>query len=296
MKKTRLSILLVLGIFLIAGCSCSKEKFTVTFDSNGGTYIEKQIVTKGDKVEKPKTPIKEGFLFDYWSLDEEKYDFNNEVQEDITLTAVWKENKKEEVKEVVTNNEEKDKIVCTNSCSNGYYLDSSTCACEKVRVSKVVVNKNEVNLINYDSYSINASVYPSSSLNKGLKYESSDKNILTVNEIGEVTALNSGVAYVTISSLDTNVKSIIKFVIDNKYEYYAEALDSSDISYKVYIYKNNVLLSNDELKEINAVYTSDGDYIGRYEEETKAIMVDKSQIDKISMIKVDNIDKKVVKK
>lgn len=295
MKKLKISILLVMSIFLIAGCSCSKENVSVTFDSNGGNYVINQTITKGDKVEKPNTPIKDGFTFEYWALDEKEYDFNLAVEKDIKLTAVWKENKKEDKKEeqeVTT----KEKVVCTNNCLTGYYLDSSTCACEKIRVSKINIEETSVYLSYGDTYKISANVYPSSSLNKGLMYTSSNTEILTVNEIGEVTTLNEGEAYVTVSSLDTNVKNSVKFTIDSKYEFAYEALDSSDISYKIYIYKNGKKLSDEELKSINAVYTSDGIYIGRYESNTKAIMVDKSQINKIGVIKVDGVDKKVVKK
>lgn len=69
----------------------STNRFTVTFNSNGGTEVESQTNIKfGDKATKPTTPTREGYLFDGWYYDEEKWSFvGYSVTEDMTLTAVW---------------------------------------------------------------------------------------------------------------------------------------------------------------------------------------------------------------
>ena len=36
--------------------------------------------------------MKEGFTFQYWALDGEKFDFGTPITSDITLEAVWKAN------------------------------------------------------------------------------------------------------------------------------------------------------------------------------------------------------------
>ncbi len=66
----------------------------VTFDSDGGTFIQSKIVDKGQKVSKPKDPVKEStqyldFEFLYWTLNGEKFDFNTPIAEDITLVAKY---------------------------------------------------------------------------------------------------------------------------------------------------------------------------------------------------------------
>ena len=64
-------------------------KYTVTFDSDGGTEVAPQTLTKGDKATKPSDPTKDGYTFAGWALDGEAYDFDAPVTEDITLVATW---------------------------------------------------------------------------------------------------------------------------------------------------------------------------------------------------------------
>ena len=87
MKKALILILLVLTLTLT---SCGK-KYTVVFDTQGGTPIETVEVKKRDKVDRPSDPTKEGYLFVEWQLDGETFDFDTKIKEDITLVAVWKQ-------------------------------------------------------------------------------------------------------------------------------------------------------------------------------------------------------------
>ncbi len=61
----------------------------VTF-KNGDVEVTKQI-EKGTKVEKPEEPTKDGNIFEGWYLDEELFDFESAVNEDVTLIAKWTE-------------------------------------------------------------------------------------------------------------------------------------------------------------------------------------------------------------
>ena len=73
------------------------QRFTVTFNSNGGSNVESQKVFPNEKVTKPENPTKEpdGFTtydFDGWYTDEacsEEYNFESEVTKDIILYAKW---------------------------------------------------------------------------------------------------------------------------------------------------------------------------------------------------------------
>ena len=62
---------------------------TVTFNSNGGTSIDPQTVQDGLTVRRPADPVKDGYVFDGWYLDNDQYDFNQPVTGDITLTAIY---------------------------------------------------------------------------------------------------------------------------------------------------------------------------------------------------------------
>jgi len=63
---------------------------TITFDSDGGTPVESQIVRTGNRIIKPADPTKAGYIFDGWYYEEEKFDFEYLVPFDLTLKAKWK--------------------------------------------------------------------------------------------------------------------------------------------------------------------------------------------------------------
>ena len=65
--------------------------YYVVFDSNGGSSVETVRVKMNETVEKPINPIKEGYEFKYWTLDDNEYDFNSKVKSDIKLEAEWEE-------------------------------------------------------------------------------------------------------------------------------------------------------------------------------------------------------------
>ena len=67
------------------------EKYTVAFDSKGGSAVESQIIEEGGKVTKPADPTKEGFDFVGWTFEDKEWNFDNAVTGDMTLVAVWKE-------------------------------------------------------------------------------------------------------------------------------------------------------------------------------------------------------------
>ena len=66
-----------------------ESKYTVTFDSDGGTSVVEQNVSKDGTVIVPDNPTKDGYTFVEWQLDGKKYDFNTKVVKNITLKAKW---------------------------------------------------------------------------------------------------------------------------------------------------------------------------------------------------------------
>ena len=65
------------------------QKFTVTFDSDGGSAVAAVTVKSGDKVTKPADPAKDGYTFKGWLLGDAEYNFETPVTGDITLKAKW---------------------------------------------------------------------------------------------------------------------------------------------------------------------------------------------------------------
>ena len=93
----KLSKLLFAGALLFTTFSCSDSdesssitRYTVSFNSNGGSEIVSQLVESGGRAIQPASPSKENAFFAGWCSDEAlttKYSFYTTVTEDITLYA-----------------------------------------------------------------------------------------------------------------------------------------------------------------------------------------------------------------
>ena len=79
------------------------SKYTVTFNSNGGSAISKQIIEKDKKAVKPTNPTRTGYKFVGWYLNNKVYDFNTKVTSNIILTAKWNEILTEKIIDVTEN-------------------------------------------------------------------------------------------------------------------------------------------------------------------------------------------------
>lgn len=65
--------------------------YLVVFQSNGGNPVESQEVEEGGKVVKPADPVREGYRFTGWYLEDELYDFESPVTGNLRLDAGWEE-------------------------------------------------------------------------------------------------------------------------------------------------------------------------------------------------------------
>ena len=64
-------------------------KYTVSFDSKGGSAVASQTVFEGNTASEPSAPTKDGYTFVKWQLSGADYNFSNPVTGNITLDAVW---------------------------------------------------------------------------------------------------------------------------------------------------------------------------------------------------------------
>ena len=92
-SKTKTTVIVLICIAIIsifaAFILMGNKTYKVSFNSNGGSYVTSQTVKKGQKVNKPNDPTRDGYTFVEWQLDEKTYNFNSAVSSDITLDAVW---------------------------------------------------------------------------------------------------------------------------------------------------------------------------------------------------------------
>lgn len=70
------------------------NRYTITFDTDGGSAVDAQTVAYGEKAKTPADPTKTGYTFAGWELGGNAYDFAASVTEDMTLTAKWKDSEK----------------------------------------------------------------------------------------------------------------------------------------------------------------------------------------------------------
>jgi len=96
LKILSLLLIVVMLFVLFVGCA-NCVNYTVTFDSFGGTSIESQTVKQGECANVPENPVKDGFTFVEWQLDNSTFDFSTEITEDITLTAHYSINEGTEI-------------------------------------------------------------------------------------------------------------------------------------------------------------------------------------------------------
>lgn len=86
--------------------------YNVSFDTDGGNKIESQVINKDEKVTKPTNPTRDGYNFIEWQLNGKKFDFKQEINSDIKLTAKW------EKIENSTNNSNKNENNTNNNTTN----------------------------------------------------------------------------------------------------------------------------------------------------------------------------------
>lgn len=87
MKKFFVITFFIMLLFVV-GCT---GYVTVTFDTQGGNEISSVTVLKGKTVSEPEEPVRGDDDFLGWYLNGTQWDFNNPVNENITLVAKYLE-------------------------------------------------------------------------------------------------------------------------------------------------------------------------------------------------------------
>ena len=68
------------------------KEYSISFESNGGTFIPTLVVKEGESINKPLDPSKDGYDFAGWFTDEgleHEFDFQSALNDNITLYAKW---------------------------------------------------------------------------------------------------------------------------------------------------------------------------------------------------------------
>ena len=76
------------------GGGISVTRYTITFDTQGGSKVASKTVNENTTVSEPAEPTREGYRFDGWYTDQSctaAYNFDTKVTKNITLYAKWVE-------------------------------------------------------------------------------------------------------------------------------------------------------------------------------------------------------------
>ena len=69
------------------------ENYIIKFDTDGGSAILDQVVEKNENVKMPEKPVREGYTFIGWYLDDDAYNFDTPVIKNLILKAKWEKEK-----------------------------------------------------------------------------------------------------------------------------------------------------------------------------------------------------------
>ena len=162
-----LIVIAIVVILLLKGCSGKTKQYQVTFDTNGGSTVSSVKVDENGKVTKPADPTKEGYIFEGWFYNDEKFDFNTKITKDMKLDARW-----------------------------------TKAADENVAVDGVTLNQSSLSLAPGNTAQLVATVSPENANDKSLTWTSSNEGVVTVDENGNITALKEGTATITVTTKD----------------------------------------------------------------------------------------------
>ncbi|NLF37414.1 MAG: leucine-rich repeat protein, partial [Clostridiaceae bacterium] len=146
------------------------NEYVLTFNSNEGSIVNKiEGIIHDSTVTMPTDPIKEGYEFSGWYVDNETFELifnqNTKVTSNLTVYAKW--------------------------------VSKS--------VSDVVINKKVTAILLNSSETLIACVLPEIAENKSLTWSSSNEAVATVDTNGKVTGLSIGQAIITATSYESAV-------------------------------------------------------------------------------------------
>ena len=174
-----IAVLAIIIIVLLISLLNIKTYYMVDFNSNGGSSIASIIVDKNGFAVKPEDPIRENYIFAGWYYNDELFDFSTPIKRDIKLEARW---------------------------------------IEIGKVAGITLDKNNVTLKVGDKAKLNAIITPENALDKTIKWESSNPNIVSVDADGNITALKEGAATITVTTNDGGFTVKVEITVAKKEE------------------------------------------------------------------------------
>ncbi len=211
-------------------------KYTVSFNSNGGSEVASQTMFEGRTASEPADPDRDGYEFDSWrigSVEGDEYDFESPVTANITLVAKWNQVIKHTVtfdsnggspvdaQDVIENETATEPAEPTrdNYTFGGWKLGNvlynfSTPVTGNItlvadwsytpaHISSVSINESSIYTWEGDAttYTLVPTLVPADIASVTVSWSSSDNNVATV-ENGVITPQGAGTATITCTATD----------------------------------------------------------------------------------------------
>lgn len=97
--------------------------------------------------------------------------------------------------------------------SDGNYEADCKVTVPAIKITKLTLNANKIQLVKGKTYQIKASITPSNATNKSLKYTSDNTGVATVNSSGKITAKGLGTATIKVAATDGSSKTATMTVV-----------------------------------------------------------------------------------
>ena len=210
-----------------AGSEVKIQKYTITFNSDGGSSVSSLEVDENGLVKRPSDPTRDGYKFVGWLLNGKDYDFNTPVSGSLTLTAKW-----EKVGNTTnTNNDNKKPNNNKNNNNNNNNKKDDT-----IEVSSIKLSKSSLSLKVGEKSTLTVTINPSNATDKKVTWSSSNKSVATVDSNGKVVAVGPGTAVITAKVGNKTVTCTVTVTENVTYSVKWEEVKNSSVGqYKLYI-------------------------------------------------------------
>lgn len=131
------------------------------------------------------------------------------------ITAVNKQDKMTRIAKGIQSGERWDKVILENGIV-GYIYKNYVTEMPAVQIEKIDVNIDNTTIQKGERRKLQVEIYPQEASNHKVQYTSSDPNVATVDNEGNVTAIRSGTTTITVKAEENNVQSQIEITVYSK--------------------------------------------------------------------------------
>ncbi len=180
------------------------EIVIIELDTAGGNNIENIEIAKGTRLIPPLTPQKEGYIFKYWSYNDKKFNFIENINENIKLVAVWEKESKDNPgnninndNNFINNNDNNDNSTSPSTKESCYYVIN-----DLEKEFGGIVPEWTMGLDEQEQFSSSFGFGAYTPDNCNIIYKSDNSSVISVSENGLVTGKKLGNTHLNICIVD----------------------------------------------------------------------------------------------